>query len=133
MFAGANVTFWLNLKRETVAYFIQCWHVALSYVLCFGDWSISHNALLHVFLCVLSFLKIKLEANYNIVVVFAIHRHESAMGTRVPHPEPPLPPPSLHVLKILKYSRCTEKHTLTHLYVLLLGSLLVRGNQYPKP
>ena len=27
-------------------------------------------------------------------MVFAIHWHESAMGARVPHPEPPLPPPS---------------------------------------
>jgi len=31
-----------------------------------------------------------LEANYNIVVVFAIHWHESATGVHVsPHPEPP--------------------------------------------
>ena len=30
-----------------------------------------------------------LEANYNIVVAFALHRHESAMGVHVsPHPEP---------------------------------------------
>ena len=31
---------------------------------------------------------------YNLVVVSAIHWHESAMGVCVPHPEPPLPPPS---------------------------------------
>ena len=30
---------------------------------------------------------------YNIVVVFATHRHESPVGAHVsPHPEPPLPP-----------------------------------------
>ena len=35
-----------------------------------------------------------LEANYNIVVAFALHRHESAMGVHVsPHPEPPSKPP----------------------------------------
>ena len=32
----------------------------------------------------------QMKANYNIVVVWAIHRHESAMGITVsPHPEPP--------------------------------------------
>ena len=36
-----------------------------------------------------------MEANYNIVVVFTTHQHESAMGVHVyPHPKPPshLPP-----------------------------------------
>ena len=36
----------------------------------------------------------KLEANYNIVVVFAIHWHESAMGAHVSPSWAPLPPPS---------------------------------------
>ena len=36
---------------------------------------------------------------YNIVVVFAIHRHESAIGTHVsPHTEPP--PTSLPILSL---------------------------------
>ena len=35
-----------------------------------------------------------LGANYNIVMAFALHRHESAMGVHVsPHPEPPSKPP----------------------------------------
>ena len=37
-----------------------------------------------------SFILIGDELLYNIVVVFALHQHESAMGTHVsPHPEPP--------------------------------------------
>ena len=64
-----------------------------------------------------------MEANYNVVVVFALHQHESAMGAYVsPHPEPPAQPLPLG------YPRAPALSALLHGSNLYWSSIFAYGN-----